>query len=179
MSRKGMIPFSLSTITSWQLKGQIMSSWPDCIASKLRQKVGMNDLETSSVTASKWSNSTPKLDGFVSTLQTGGLFTNKVRAQISVNKASTCSLCDSQDGMIHRLFECPSTAHLRSGDDWEILKDLPRATITLGLFQEPPVLEAYMKLLDSIEPPEFQTLARFCLDAWLMQQAIFWQIHIA
>ena len=60
--------------------------------------------------------------------------------------------------MIHRLFECLETAYLRSGPDSDIIKDLPRATVTMGLFQEPHILENYMKQLDMIEPPVFQPL---------------------
>ena len=130
--------FKLSEITSWQLKWQIMSSWPDCIAPKLRQKVGMNDLESFSVTASKWSNNDPKLAGFVSTLQTGGLFTNKVKAKISTGKASTCALCGGQDGIIHSLFECPSTANLREGDDWDVIKKLASCNDNNGLISGTP-----------------------------------------
>ena len=70
----------------------------------------------------------------MSTMQSGGLFTNRVKANVVHGKASTCGLCGARDGMIHRLYHCTGTQELRQGSDWELLRNIPRASMSWGLF---------------------------------------------
>ena len=151
--------FCLDQITTWQLKHhQVATSLPACLVPKLRSKIGVNDLQGFSIAAWKWNNQDAKLDGFVSTSQCGGLFTNRVKAKIAQGTAPACNLCRAQDWMKHRLYHCAGTQDLRHGQDWDTLKGLPRASLSWGLFKEPDILTAFWSELDKLLPPSFQQL---------------------
>ena len=150
--------FHLDQITTWQFKNFVASTLPLCLVPKLRSIIGMDDLQSFSISVSKWSNQNAMLDAFVPTLQCGGPFTNRVKAKIAHGTAPKCALCNSQDGMMHRLYHCPGMLHLRQGPDWEILRCVPHATLTWGLFREPDILHTFWKELDNLPAPTFQQL---------------------
>ena len=60
--------------------------------------------------------------------------------------------------MLHRLYHCPVTQSLREGQDWDKLKNLPKASVSWGLFKEPAILTEFWKELDAMTPPSFQPL---------------------
>ena len=150
--------FHLDQITALPFKHLVASTLLLCLVPKLRSEIGMDDLQNFPISASKWSNQNAMLDGFVSTLQCGGLFTNRVKATIAHGTAPKCAPCDSQDGMMHRLYHCPGRFHLRHGPDWETLRCLPHATLTWGLFRGPGLLHTFWKELDTLPASTFQQL---------------------
>ena len=150
--------FDLCKITTWQFKQQILCAWPDWLVPKLRAKSGLSDLQKLSIPASKYHNDSHCLDGFIAVLQSGGLFTNRVKAKIAETNKPECKLCGHMDGMLHSLYHCCQTACLREGADWDLLKSLPKATMVGGLFHEHEELERYLQLLDNIPPSDIPSL---------------------
>ena len=141
---------SLENITCGQYKGLVTTSWQEWLVPKLRVKHGLPDLVSFDITASCWHDTDPQNEGFMATLRSGGLFTNKIKAKFCPDMSPTCMLCGKEDGMTHRIFECPEAKQISQHLQCQFLLSQPRSQMLYGLFQQPQALEAYMRGLDAI-----------------------------
>ena len=87
----------------------------------------------------------------MTTLRSGGLFTNRVKAKTCADVAPTCGICGALDGMTHRIFECPAAKQISQKLQCQYLLSQPRSQMTYGLFQQPQALEPYLRGLDEIK----------------------------
>ena len=144
------LSFSLDRITVWQYKNLITTSWQTWLVPKLKVKHGLSDLEAFDISASCLHDPDPQNEGFMATLRSGGLFTNKVKSVISSAVSPACSICGESDGMTHRIYHCVAAEDIRTRLQCQTIKDEPRSKLVYGLFQQPPALEAFYRGLDSI-----------------------------
>ena len=101
--------------------------------------------------ASCWLNPDPQSEGFLATLRSGGLFTNKVKAQISSAVSTTCVICGEPDGMAHRIYHGPAAKEIQTAQGCPYLEAMSKHKLLWGLFQQPPALEKFARHLDEIK----------------------------
>ena len=150
--------FSLERITLWQYKNLITTSWQAWLVPKLKTKLSLSDLERFDIGASCWHDPDPQNEGFMATLRSGGLFTNKVKSRISAAVSPFCSMCGEADGMTHRIYDCPAAEEIRKKLHCHSLKHEPRSKLVYGLFQQPPALEDFYRGLDEIRISNLLTI---------------------
>ena len=143
--------FRLDHISTSQFKVLTMHAWQDWLVPKLRTKLNIPDLISFDVDASCWHVEDPQSEGFLATLRSGGLFTNKVKSKVFAGVSPNCVLCDQPDGMMHRIYSCPMSAKIREDTSAEFLKDLPKSKMVWGLFQRPHAQDLFAKALDALE----------------------------
>ena len=127
---------------------------------KLKQRSGMEEINSFSIQASKWESHDPRVNAFMALHRAGGLFTNKVKSRICHQQHPECSLCGLPDGIEHGLYHCSSTQDLRNNADWEKLQSLPRQCLIRGLFPKEQLLEVFREALDELQPPPLEPKGR-------------------
>ena len=105
--------FNLQTISMSQYKILTQDSWQEWLIPKLRVKLSMPDLTGFDITTSCWNTKDPQQEGFMATMRSGGLFTNRVKSRISCVVSPNCVLCGQPDGMSHRIYHCSATQRIR------------------------------------------------------------------
>ena len=134
-----------------------MESFEQWLLPKLRLKSGLETLDRFSVESSLWDNEDAALNAFLSTMRSGGLFTNKIKSKFS-GVSDQCKLCGQQDGMKHRIYNCPHSVHARRQVDWDLLSELPNHSMLWGLFSPPTAQEAFWDALDQVCTPAAHVL---------------------
>ena len=149
--------FRLDHISSWQFKRLATESWETWIIPKVKHRCGFEDLTSFTAEASNWDNDDHALNGFMMTLRSGGLFTNRSKAKFT-GCSDKCALCDQTDGMLHRIYECPGAAGAKAKVDWTLLQELPKHSLMWGIFGLPEAQERYWQALDNIPATPLQQL---------------------
>ena len=121
---------------SSEFKQLAMESFEQWLLPKLRLKSGLETLDSFSVESSLWDNEDAALNAFMSNMRSGGLFTNKIKSKFS-GVSDQCKLCGQQDGMKHRIYNCPHSVHARGQVDWDLLSELPSHSMLWRLFGKP------------------------------------------
>ena len=145
------LSFALDKISCWQYKKRVIAAWQTWLVPKLKIKHHMADLEAFDVEASCWQNPDPQAEGFLATLRSGGLFTNKVKAQISSAVSANCVICGEPDSMTHRIYHCCAAEEIRSTQGVQYLADMSKAKLLWGLFPQPPAQERLARQFDRIQ----------------------------
>ena len=143
--------FTLDKISTSQFKTLILSSWQEWLVPKLKVKLNMPDLTHFDAKTSCWHAKDAQEEGFLATLRSGGLFTNKVKSRISCSVSPHCALCGGLDGMTHRVYHCPAAQEFREAHALQHLQHLPRSCLVWGLFEKPKAVEQFCKAMDAIE----------------------------
>ena len=119
--------FALDKISTAQFRSLIMTSWQEWLVPKLRTKLSMPDLTAFDAYSSCWHAKDAQEEGFLATVRSGGLFTNKVKSRICTSVSPNCVMCDGMDGMAHRVYDCPAAK----------LSEIEMDSSTLSMFQNP------------------------------------------
>ena len=93
------VSFDLTKISVWQYKHFATVAWQDWLVPKLKLKHNLPDLVSFDVDASSWHCENAESEGFMATVRSGGLFTNKVKSRICTQVSPNCALCGQLDGM--------------------------------------------------------------------------------
>ena len=150
--------FCLDQLSTLQFRHLVTQAWETLLVPKLKQRSGMDEINSFSIQASKWESHDPRVNAFMALHRAGGLFTNKVKSRICHEQHPECSLCGLPDGIEHRLYHCSSTQDLRNNADWEKLQSLPRQCLIGGLFPKEQLLEDFQEALDELQPPPLEHL---------------------
>ena len=106
-------------------------------------------------------------EGFLATLRSGRLLTNKVRSRIACSVSANCALCGGLDGMTHRAYHCPASQEFREKCALQHLQHVLRSCLVWGLFDQPKAVEQFYKAMDAIEITDLPLLSNdngpFCL----------------
>ena len=148
--------FSLIRISCWQFKRLIVQAWQDWLVPKLKIKHGLHDLQSFDIHASCWQCPDAKREGFMATVRSGGLFTNKVKSRMFSQASPDCSLCGAADGMSHRIYDCPASEKIRERQGCQFLKEAPRSRMVYGLFPRPEAEPELQRLLDELRIHDLQ-----------------------
>ena len=151
--------FALDKISVSQFKTMTLESWQTWLVPKLRTKLSMPDLTGFDVKTSCWQTKNPQEEGFLATLRSGGLFTNKVKSRIACSVSPNCQLCGALDGMTHRAYFCPASQEFREKHSLQHLQHVPRSCLVWGLFDQPKAAEQFYKAMDEIEIPDLPQLS--------------------
>ena len=115
----------LNQISTWQFERLVMQAWERWIIPKVKHRNGFEDLSVFTTEASTWSNGDAALDGFMMTLRSGGLFTNRAKSKFT-GCSDKCILCGHLDGMHHRIYDCEGAIAAKNKVDWDTLQQLPK-----------------------------------------------------
>ena len=121
--------FSLDKISTAQFRSLSQSSWQAWLEPTLRIKLSMPDLSGFDVQTSCWNAKDAEEEGFLATLRSGGLFTNKVKSRLCTSVSPNCALCGELSGMTHRIYHCPAAKAYREKNGLQHLESLPRACL--------------------------------------------------
>ena len=153
------VSFDLTKISVWQYKHFATVAWQDWLVPKLRLKHNLPDLVSFDVDASSWHCENAESEGFMATVRSGGLFTNKVKSRICTQVSPNCALCGQLDGMTHRVYSCSASECIRNNNGWQHLQHVPRSTLIYGLFARPSALDAYHSALDEVRVRDLTVLS--------------------
>ena len=145
------LSFALDKISCWQYKKFVVEAWQTWLVPKLKVKHNMPDLEAFSVEASCWVSNDPQSEGFMATLRSGGLFTNKIKACFAPDVSTKCVICGELDSMTHRIYHCPAAHEIRAIQKCQHLADMPRSKLLWGLFPQPTAREKLARQFDEIQ----------------------------
>ena len=145
------LSFALDKISCWQYKKLVVEAWQTWLVPKLKVKHNMPDLEFFSMEAPCWLSNDPQSEGFMATLRSGGLFTNKIKAQISSAVTAKCVIRGEPNGMAHRMYHCPAANEIRAVQECQHLADMPRSKLLWGLFPQPTAPEKLARQFDDIQ----------------------------
>ena len=84
----------------------------------------------------------------MATLRSGGMFTNRLKPQISSFVSAACAVCSEPDGMVQRVYPCKSAGEIRGKLGCQHMLETPKSRLIWGLFQRPPAMEKYFRRLD-------------------------------
>ena len=161
--------FVVWEITVAQFEKRVMSSWEDKLLLQLQPKQYLTDLYSFSVTRSQYPrHKDAMLEGFMNKMRLGGLFPNQRKNKVHVQNDDCCAYCGEVDTMTHRVFSCPATEHLRSGDIWEAVRNMPTSQLFGALYPKLPLVEEYKQLLRDVQHDDL-----YALDATLDEHIFF------
>ncbi|CAE7253684.1 unnamed protein product [Symbiodinium sp. CCMP2592] len=149
--------FCIWSITTSQFQKRLIASWEDNLLSHLQQKQYLVDLASFSMMRSQ----VPRhrdvmLEGFINKMRLGGLFPNRRKHKVHADNDEHCVFCGEIDTMVHRVYCCPGTQHLRSGDVWDHVKDLPLCQLFGALYPKLDKVDEFKKLLGQVQHDDFQ-----------------------
>ena len=145
------LSFNLARISQWQYKNLVTTAWQDWLVPKLKIKHNLPDLTSFDITASSWQLPNAQNEGFMATVRSGGLFTNKAKSRICSQVSPNCVMCGELDGMTHRAYACSASEQIRQENGWQSLKDVPRSCLVYGLFPRPLAQDEYFNALDELK----------------------------
>ena len=108
--------FCIWDITTAQFEQRLFSSWEDKLLPHLQQKQYLGDLQSFSISRSEVPrHKDVMMEGFINKMRLGGLFPNTRKHKVHSDNDQHCVFCGAIDTMMHRVYQCPGTQHLRDG----------------------------------------------------------------
>ncbi|CAE7896484.1 unnamed protein product [Symbiodinium necroappetens] len=151
--------FVVWDITLAQFEKRVTSSWEDKLLLQLQPKQYLPDLYSFSATRSQYPrHKDAMLEGFINKMRLGGLFPNQRKNKVHVQNDDCCAYCGEVDTMTHRVFSCPATEHLRSGDIWEAVRNMPTSQLFGALYPKLPLVDEYKQLLKDVQHDDIYAL---------------------
>ena len=135
---------------------QALSAWTGKVASQVRHRKCLSDLENVCVPLSQMTRHlVPFEKALVLQQQVGAFFSGEFTKHID-GQAATCRYCGESDSRIHRLRWCPRAAAWRAVfptlmQQWD---ELPDYTTAFGLISEPDGWREWQAWLDTFSLPE-------------------------
>ena len=96
------------------------------------------------------------LEGFINKMRLGGLFPNKRKHKVHGDNDEHCSFCGEVDTMVHRVYSCPGIEHLRTGELWDGIRNVPHSKLFGALYPKLASVDDLKKLFRDIQHEQIQ-----------------------
>ncbi|OLP89596.1 hypothetical protein AK812_SmicGene28935 [Symbiodinium microadriaticum] len=151
--------FCIWDITTAQFEQRLFSSWEDKLLPHLQQKQYLGDLQSFSISRSEVPrHKDVMMEGFINKMRLGGLFPNTRKHKVHSDKDQHCVFCGAIDTMMHRVYQCPGTQHLRDGPAWDVVSKLPVCQLFGALYPKLPMVDDFKKALQHIQIDDLPVL---------------------
>ena len=156
-----MLPIHLLNAPVQELGSRMQRAWQKEVGCRLAKRKTFKGMSKCCIRTSRqgWDRLTPLQKSLMRVVYNGSFYTQDKHAKTGFAETPACRWCGEEDSVLHRVWQCPATEHLRAEIPLELRKEIekePECTQHHAWFCEPEQAALFRKALQGIRP--YQTV---------------------